>query len=224
MGKDSDRRGPKLPPGVMKARVRALLDQGLSQREVASRLGVGKSTVAFHMRTLDVPVDARFARRYDWRAIRKAYESGLSRRQCMRKFGFSADAWCKAVDRGDVVPRPTAMPIEKFLVVGRRTTRTHLKQRLFKEGLKENRCEICGIRTWLGKPVGMQLHHRNGDGNDNRLFNLQILCPNCHAQTDTWGGRNGHRKAERHLRLVEAPDESPDDSADGTGYEGVAQA
>ncbi|HEX6585375.1 MAG TPA: hypothetical protein VF052_01345 [Solirubrobacterales bacterium] len=188
----------------MRERVRALLDQGLSQREVADRLGVGKTTVNFHTRRLHVPLDKRFGTRYDWKAIRAAYEQGLSRKQCMKKFGFSADAWHKAVKRGAIVPRPVAMPLEKLLVAGRTVTnRTHLKQRLLKEGVKENRCEICGITRWMGKPVSMQLHHRNGDGSDNRLENIQFLCGTCHSQTDTYGGRNGHRRPDRHLKLVE---------------------
>jgi 5-methylcytosine-specific restriction endonuclease McrA len=36
----------------------------------------------------------------------------------------------------------------------------------------------------------MQLHHVNGKGKDNRLENIVFLCPNCHAKTDNWGGRN----------------------------------
>ena len=146
--------------------------------------------------------DDRLAKRYDWEAIRAAYESGLSRMECMQKFGFSADAWHKAVKRGTIVSRPVAKPIDAYLVVGRRTGRTHLKARLIQEGLKENRCEICGIKEWLGKPLSMQLHHLNGDGSDNRIENLQLLCGNCHSQTDTYGGRNGHRR-KRHLRLVD---------------------
>jgi hypothetical protein len=86
------------------------------------------------------------------------------------------------------------LPIETLLVVGRRTSRSHLKGRLLKEGLKQNRCERCGIDEWLGKPLNMQLHHINGDGSDNRLRNIELICANCHSQTDTYGGRNGHRK------------------------------
>lgn len=195
----------------MRERVRALLNQGLSQREIAERLGVGKSTVAFHARRLDVPIDMRFAQRYDWKAIRAAYETGLSRGECMRQFGFSVDAWHKAVKRGAIVLRPKAVPIEELLVVGRRTSRTHLKERLLKEGLKENRCEICGISTWRGRPLNMQFHHINGNGSDNRLENIQFLCANCHSQTDTYGGRNGHRKPERHLKLVPPVAESDEE-------------
>ncbi len=86
------------------------------------------------------------------------------------------------------------MPIEELLVVGRRTARGHLNMRLIAAGLKENRCELCGLDAWRGEPLSIALHHINGDGLDNRLENLQFLCPNCHSQTDTFGGRNGHRR------------------------------
>jgi hypothetical protein len=207
---NAERRGPKLPPGVMRECVRRLLGEGLSQREIADQLRVAKSTVNFHARRLDLPVDDRFAKRYDWEAIQASYDRGLSRRQCMKKFGFSAYAWTAAVRRGDIKPQPTAMPIEVLLVVGRRTRRNHLKVRLLKEGLKENRCEKCGLTEWMGKPLNAQLHHKNGDGSDNRLENIEFLCPNCHSQTDTYGGRNGHRLSGRHLKLVEP---LPDDEA-----------
>jgi hypothetical protein len=65
-----------------------------------------------------------------------------------------------------------------------------LKNRLIKEGIKENVCEICGISEWNGKPLNMELHHIDGDRTNHKLENLQIVCPNCHAQTDTFRAKN----------------------------------
>ena len=70
---------------------------------------------------------------------------------------------------------------------------TKLKKRLFKEGLKECKCEKCGITEWQGEPISLQIHHINGNHHDNRLENIQILCPNCHSQTDTYSGKNANR-------------------------------
>jgi hypothetical protein len=181
-------------------KVARLRRAALTYTQIARRLDLAKSTVAYHARRLGEPADDRFARRYNWAEVQCTVDNeGLSMRQCMEWFGFSRDAWGKAVNRGDVKPRPWIMPIEELLVVGRKTNRSHLKHRLLKEGLKENRCEWCGLTEWRGKPLNMALHHVNGDGRDNRLVNIIFLCPNCHAQTPNYGGRNGHRR----LRLVD---------------------
>jgi 5-methylcytosine-specific restriction endonuclease McrA len=58
------------------------------------------------------------------------------------------------------------------------------------EGLKMRRCEMCLRDHWNGKPIPIELDHLNGRRDDNRLQNLRILCPNCHAQTPTYRGRN----------------------------------
>lgn len=65
-----------------------------------------------------------------------------------------------------------------------------LKLRLLYENLKERKCERCKRTEWEGQPIPLQLHHVNGDRSDNRLENLQLLCPNCHALTDNYCGKN----------------------------------
>ena len=68
---------------------------------------------------------------------------------------------------------------------------THLKKRLINDGVLEYSCQICGnIGEWNGNPMSLQLDHINGVNNDNRLKNLRFLCPNCHSQTNTYGGKN----------------------------------
>lgn len=192
----------KKPKGRTRRAVEELLNEGRGVGEISERLRISKPTVCYHARKLGVPAQQKFARRHDWERIQRLYDEGTAMRECKKLFGFSNAAWSDAVKRGDIVPRDRKIPLEELLAVGRRTGRTHLKTRLVEAGLKENRCEECGITSWEGQPLSMQLHHRNGDGTDNRLENIQFLCPNCHSQTDTYGGRNGHRRPDRHLRLV----------------------
>lgn len=65
-----------------------------------------------------------------------------------------------------------------------------LKIRLISEGVKQNKCEHCGISEWNGKPLNMELHHIDGNSHNHLLPNLQILCPNCHSQTDNFRALN----------------------------------
>jgi DNA-binding CsgD family transcriptional regulator len=169
--------------------VKALFLEGLTVTDIAQRLGVSKPTVCFHMRTLGIRSDSRFSRRYDWAEIRAYYDTGQSMRECQAKFGFSGAAWTEAVQRGEIEPRPRAEAHDSVFARGVKRNRYHLKRRLLADGLKEPVCEECGIAEWRGRPLSLELHHVNGDGTDNRRENLNLLCPNCHSQTDNWGGR-----------------------------------
>ena len=72
--------------------------------------------------------------------------------------------------------------------------RNSLKKRLYKEGLKKKKCELCGqTEEWKGKKISLILDHKNGVNNDNRIDNLQIVCPNCNATLDTHCSKNGSK-------------------------------
>jgi hypothetical protein len=176
----------------------------MSLAAIASELGVVKSTVSYHARRLGLAPNPRFARRYDWSAIQAFYDEGHSIRECAREFGFCPETWHRAVRVGLLRSRPAAAPIDTYLVKGRKVNRHHLKQRLLASGLKSHRCEVCGIEEWRGKPISMSLHHINGDGDDNRLENLQLLCANCHSQTPNFGSRNMKRPRTLALARAEA--------------------
>jgi len=65
-----------------------------------------------------------------------------------------------------------------------------VKQRIVNQSLLEYKCVKCGIDSWQGESIVLDLDHINGNNLDNRLINLRFLCPNCHSQTDTYKGRN----------------------------------
>ena len=97
---------------------------------------------------------------------------------------FTGQAW----NKGKIIGPKRS--IEEYLKEDSVVQSFKLKGRLIAEGLKEHKCECCGITEWNGKPAPIELDHINGNHHDNRLENLRILCPNCHAQTDTYRGKN----------------------------------
>jgi hypothetical protein len=101
---------------------------------------------------------------------------------------FTGQGWSKGLKNPVPVRR---RPLSEILVRDSDYGSTHwLRKRLIQEGRKEARCEGCGLAEWREQPMPLQLDHVNGDRTDHRIENLRVLCPNCHAQTDTWCGKN----------------------------------
>jgi transposase-like protein len=94
--------------------------------------------------------------------------------------------------------RREATPLDEILVENSTYSRSKVKERLYRAGLKERRCELCGQdEIWRGKRISMILDHINGVRDDNRLENLQIVCPNCAASLETHCGKNLPRREPR---------------------------
>lgn len=90
--------------------------------------------------------------------------------------------------------RTAKLSADEIFVKGRRGTKREsihiLKSAMIENGFIQE-CGECGLGTeWNGKPISLQVDHRNGDPTDNRRENLRFLCPNCHSQTDTYGHKN----------------------------------
>lgn len=82
-------------------------------------------------------------------------------------------------------------PLEEILTKNSTFINSYkLKYKLLKENIKEHKCEMCNNTIWLNREIPLELHHINGDKHDNRIGNLQLLCPNCHALTDNYRGKN----------------------------------
>jgi len=64
------------------------------------------------------------------------------------------------------------------------------------------KCNVCGISDWNKKTLTLQVNHIDGDASNNKPDNLELICPNCHTQTDTYSGRNkGSGRKSRGLPL-----------------------
>jgi hypothetical protein len=132
-------------------------------------------TVRGLFRFLDLPYDG-FAHA---RMVRRLREEGVDTSHFL---GQRANTGRKFPGR--------AKPLAEILVVGGSYSTHTLRRRLIEEGVLEPECSCCRLRTWNERPIPLELDHINGDRSDNRLENLRLLCPNCHAQTDTYRGRN----------------------------------
>ncbi len=77
--------------------------------------------------------------------------------------------------------------LQEYIDNNQITATGRIKKLLFKFEIKERKCECCCIaEIYNNKPLTLQLHHIDGNSMNNNISNLQILCPNCHSQTDNF--------------------------------------
>jgi hypothetical protein len=150
-----------------------------------------------------------FVPRYSEAAAREAIAASTNWSQALRRLGLRAaggnhavlkrwaaiwgipsDHFAPFADASRHLLRPIT-PLSEVLVEHSTYSRSSLKRRLFADGLKPRRCELCGQgEEWRGRRLSLILDHINGVHDDNRLENLRIVCPNCAATLETHCARN----------------------------------
>lgn len=172
----------------MKEKIRELLQQGVTYSKITEITGRSKATISYHAKKIGLSTP-RDTKSYDWREINSFYQECKSPTKTIKSYGMSNRTFDKALKRGDLTWVDPKIPLEELLK-REKTSRQHLKSRLKDADLLEQKCAICGITEWLNKELSLHLDHINGKKNDNKLENLRLLCPNCHSQTPTYGGKN----------------------------------
>lgn len=102
---------------------------------------------------------------------------------------FTGQLWSKGKSKDKDFINSSASSLDDIFSNKVGIKSSYLKERLIKAGLKERKCEACKRTEWEGQPIPTELHHKDGNHNNNSLDNLQILCPNCHSLTDSYRGR-----------------------------------
>jgi hypothetical protein len=80
---------------------------------------------------------------------------------------------------------------------GRKESSQRLRRAMIESGIEEV-CGSCGmLAKWNNKPLVLQISHKDGDSLDNERENLHFECPNCHSQTEDFGGKGAGKNSFR---------------------------
>ena len=99
---------------------------------------------------------------------------------------YGGNRGCKGLSQSNGPELPLLEYLEKSIDI----QSNKIRKKLLEEGYKEYRCECCGLTEWLEEPIPLELHHKDGNRFNNDLDNFQLLCPNCHAKTNSYRGKN----------------------------------
>lgn len=182
-------------------KIKALLISGHGQRNIIRETGASKSTISYHRKLLGL---SKPPNRVDWSAIQIDLDHGLTERQIAKKHKISTQTIWLGGKLGKVAAPPRSRLAQASLaelldsVEGMETTpyqRRLIRKRIEEAGMVG--CRQCGVSTWQGQALLLEVHHNDGNPRNNSLDNISLLCPNCHSLTPNWKGRNAKKGFRR---------------------------
>jgi 5-methylcytosine-specific restriction endonuclease McrA len=183
-------------------KLKKLLDSGKSTREIAELIGRGQTTVRYWIKKHGLRCKYHEINRQQrisdiCEAVAKSTSySEVCRKLKIPRSGNSYQNMRSVIERLSLdVSHFTGQrkylesikltPYDVLIydrLDGRRERTIVLRNALTELGVDVCRCSLCGLDSWLGKPLGMHIDHIDGDRLNNIRDNLRILCPNCHNQ------------------------------------------
>lgn len=119
----------------------------------------------------------------------------------IKELNINTDHFDRYVNNNKIKRKKKIISDEDLFKINSFSCTSVIKNRILKYDLMEYKCAICGNEgTWNNRDLTLQLDHINGNRFDNRLENLRFLCPNCHAQTETYGSKNMKYEKRKHIK------------------------
>lgn len=123
-------------------------------------------------------------------------ENQAALRKRIEEFGidishFTGQRWQASPNQTDDHENREKYSLDEILVKDSPITRKVLRGYIERHNLIPYKCQNCGCDGhWQEGIISLEIDHIDGDNKNNELSNLRYLCPNCHALTDTYRGRN----------------------------------
>ena len=127
--------------------------------------------------------------------LRKAGGNYDTLRKYIKVYSLDISHFIKVKNFSKLTSFERILTYEQIFCIDSKADRSTLKKRILKDNIIEYICKDCGLLPiWNNKPLTLQIEHKNGIHNDNRLENLCWLCPNCHSQTKTYAGKSSNKQ------------------------------